>query len=213
MSKELFETGSENTALSDPDEQANFQNRLAAWQYLQDTGWQIGRAQFYEHCKEGRLPRQPDGTYTRKAVDNYAKHHCRRTETGERVNDRMTRMAEEKAKIELEREKVRLERDRHELAVRRAEYIPRDEVELMIVARAVALLAHLKSLVQMRAPDWIALVEGQQERSRELIEDIWQGMEQHLATFARDVEFEVLLEKTTPAPAPAETDTPATKEA
>jgi hypothetical protein len=175
-----------------------FNTRLDAWQYLQDSGWQIGRSQFYEHCKEGRLLRdRATGKYAQAAVDRYAKIHCRMRETGEKVNDSRSRMADEKAVTELEREKVRLEKDRHDLAVRRAEYVPRDEVELMIVGRAVAMLAHLKAMVQMTAPDWIALVEGNQDRGRELIDALHTGIEEHMAVFARDVEFEVIFEKNT----------------
>lgn len=173
-----------------------FANRLEAWQYLQDSGWQIGRSQFYEHCKEGRLLRdRATGKYAQAAVDRYAEIHCRRIETGEKVNETRTRMAEEKAETELEREKVRLERERHELAVRRGDYVPRDEVELMIVGRAVAMLAHLRAMVQMRASDWIALVEGDQQRARDLIDTVHGAIEEHLAVFAKDIEFEVIFEK------------------
>ena len=54
-----------------------FPHKLAAWEYLRDSGWQIGRSQFYEHCKQGRLPRK-DGHYLRDDVDRYAKLHCKR---------------------------------------------------------------------------------------------------------------------------------------
>lgn len=174
-----------------------FPNRLEAWQYLQDSGWQIGRSQFYQHCKEGRLVREKDGTYRRERVDKYASLHCRLMETGEKVNDTLARMAEEKAATELEREKVRLEKERHDMALRKGDYVPRDEVELMIVGRAVAMLAHLKAMVQMRAGDWIELVEGQQERAQELIAVLWDGIEEHLAVFAKDIEFDVIFEKNT----------------
>lgn len=172
-------------------------NRLEAWRYLQAGGWQIGRSQFYSHCKEGRLPRRTDGQYDRAAVDKYAKLHCRHIETGEKVNDRLARMAEEKAETELAREKVRLDRERHDLAVRRREYVERDQVELMLVARAVALLSHLKALVQMRVPDWIELVEGDQARGRELIAALVEGIEAQVATFARDIEFDIIFEANT----------------
>lgn len=173
-----------------------FPHKLAAWEYLRDSGWQIGRSQFYEHCKQGRLPRK-DGHYLRDDVDRYAKLHCKLEATGEKVNDTLSRMAEEKATTELEREKVRLDRERHELAVKRGEVVDRDEVEQMIVGRAVAMLAHLKAMVQMKAGDWIALVEGNQARARDLIETVQSGIEEHLAVFARDIEFEVIFEKNT----------------
>lgn len=179
----------------------HFPHKLAAWEYLRDSGWQIGRSQFYEHCKQGRLPRK-DGRYLRADVDRYAATHCKLESTGEKVNDTLSRMAEEKASTELAREKVRLERERHDLEARRGNYVPRDEVELMIVGRAVAMLAHLKAMVQMRAQDWIELVGGDQARSRELIDTVWTGIEEHLATFARDVEFEVIFEKNSKAETP-----------
>lgn len=182
-------------AEADDELPASFPNRLAAWEYLRDEGWQIGRAQFYEHCREGRLPRQPDGTYLRRHVDRYAAYHCRRVETGERVADTASRNNEERSKVELEREKVRLERDRHDLDVRRGKFLPTEEVERMLVGRAVALRAHLKAMTRMRAADWIDLAGGDQERARELIDAVDAAVEEHLAVYARDVEFEVLLEK------------------
>lgn len=175
----------------------HFPHKLAAWEYLRDSGWQISKSQFYEHCKQGRLPRK-DGHYLRADVDRYAKTHCKLESTGERVNDTLARMAEEKASTELSREKVRLEREIHDLAARRGEYVPRDEVELMIVGRAVAMLAHLKAMVQMRTPDWIELVGGDQARGRDLIDTVWIAIEEHLSLFARDIEFDVIFEKNTP---------------
>lgn len=173
-----------------------FNTRLEAWQYLQDSGWRIGRSQFYQHCKEGRLLLdRKTGKYLQAAVDKYAQLHCRLAETGERVNDKRDRLAESKAEVEYERELVRLDKDRHDLAVRRGEYVPRDEVELMIVGRAVALLAHLKALVQMQSGDWIELVEGRPERAQELIGTVNRAIEEHLSVFARDIEFDVIFEK------------------
>ncbi len=185
---------------SEENQDEIFPTRLDAWQYLQDSGWQIGRSQFYQHCKEGRLLRDRKiGKYLQSAVDKYAQIHCRSAETGEKVNDRLGRMAEDKATTELEREKVRLKKDQHDLACRLGEYVERDQVELMIVGRAIALLAHLKALVQMQSGDWIALVEGNQERVQELIGTLNRAIEEHLATFARDVEFDVILERNQPA--------------
>lgn len=178
----------------DDDQIDIFDNRLDAWQYLQDSGWQIGRSQFYEHCKQGRVPRR-DGKYRRDDVDRYAQHHCRLAETGEKVDKKRSRIADEKAEIELAREKARLEKDLHDLAVRKGEYVERDQVELMIVGRAIAMLAHLKAMVQMGAADWIELVEGRQDRGQELIATLIRSIEGHLATFARDVEFDVILER------------------
>lgn len=177
----------------------HFPHKLAAWEYLRDSGWQIGRSQFYEHCKQGRLPRK-DGRYLRADVDRYAENHCKLEATGEKVNETLARQAEEKSTTELEREKVRLERERHELAVRQGKVVEREAVEQMIVGRAVAMLSHLKAMVQMKAGDWIAAVDGDQSRARELIDIVQTGIEEHIAVFARDIEFEVIFEKNSSAP-------------
>jgi hypothetical protein len=177
------------------EEDDAFANKLEAWQYLQDSGWQIGRSQFYEHCKQGRLPRGKDGRYLRANVDRYAENHCRLAETGEKVNEKMARMAEVKAETELARDKVRLEKETMELAIKRGDYVPREEVEQMIVGRAVALLSHLRAMVQMSASDLIALVDGDQKHQRELIGALNDKIEEYVAVFAKDVEFEVIFEK------------------
>jgi hypothetical protein len=192
-----LETTEEQVAPADTIEADDlFASRLEAWQYLQDSGWRIGRSQFYQHCKEGRLLLdRKTGKYLQAAVDKYAQLHCRLAETGERVNDKRDRLAESKAEVGFEREKLRLEKERHDLAIQRGEYVPRDEVELMIVGRAVALLAHLKALVQMQSGDWIELVDGNPERAQELIGTVNRAIEEHLSVFARDIEFDVIFEK------------------
>lgn len=191
----VAEVVSENKIeIADNQTDDHFSNRLEAWQYLQDSGWQIGRSQFYEHCKQGRLPRK-DGRYLRADVDRYAQNHCRLAETGEKVNDKLARMAEEKAETELAREKARLEKELMALAINRGEFVPRDEVEQMIVGRAVALLAHLRAMVQMSASDLIALVGGDQKYQRELIGALNEKIEEYVAVFAKDIEFEIIFEK------------------
>ena len=190
--RQAAESLSPDTCLLDPDD--FFATKLDAWQYLQDSGWQIGRSQFYEHCKQGRLPRK-DGRYLRADVDRYAQHHCRAADTGEKVNEKLSRIAEEKIETELARDKTRLEKELMELAIKRGEYVPRDEVEQMIVGRAVALLAHLRAMAAMKASDFIALVAGDQRRQRDLIDALNENIEDYVAIFAKDIEFEVIFEK------------------
>ena len=170
-----------------------FPHRVAVWKYLCESGWKISRSQFYEHCSDGKLARQEDGSYLRSDADKYAGTHCISLATGQRLG--ASAMADEKAVVALAREKVRLEREEYDLGVRKGKYIPRDEVELMIIGRAIAMLSHLNAMVQMQAEDWIAMVGGDTTRSRELIDTIQHGIEDHVSVFARDIEFEVLMEK------------------
>lgn len=175
-----------------------FKNRLAAWEYLHLGGWHISRTQFYQHCKAGLVTREKNGKYLRESLDRYASSYCRRVDTGEKAG---ATTAEKKAEIDLLRSEVRLQKERRELELIEGKSIPRAEVELMIVGRAVAMLSHLKAMTQMRASDWIHIVDGDQSRAAELIAEIQDGIEEYLATFARDVEFKVMLAPAGDAPA------------
>lgn len=175
-----------------------FKNRLAAWEYLHLGGWHISRTQFYQHCKAGLVTREKNGKYLRESLDKYANGYCRRVDTGEKAG---ATTAEKKAEIDLLRSEVRLQKERRELELIEGKSIPRAEVELMIVGRAVAMLSHLKAMTQMRASDWIHIVDGDQSRAAELIAEIQDGIEEYLATFARDVEFKVILAPAGDAPA------------
>ena len=170
-----------------------FPSRTTAWTYLRDNGWLIGRTKFYEDCREGRLPREKNGKYTRANVDAYAATYCRRVDTGLRLGEEKGTVADQREAVRLEREKVRLQKERRELELIEGKSIPRAEVELMIVGRAVIFLAHLRAMTQMKAADWIHIVSGDQSRATELIADIQESIEEHLSTYARDVEFKITI--------------------
>jgi hypothetical protein len=168
-----------------------FPSRTTAWTYLRDNGWLIGRTKFYEDCREGRLPREKNGKYTRANVEAYAATYCRRVDTGLRVGEEKGTVADQRESVRLEREKVRLQKERRELELIEGKSIPRAEVELMIVGRAVAFLSHLRAMVQMETSDWLHIGEGNQSRAPEVIAAIQDSIDRHIATFARDVEFTV----------------------
>lgn len=169
-----------------------FKTVAAAWDHLEKSGWIAGRSRMYDAVRKGHLARNPDGSVDRAAVDAYAATYCKRRSTGRKSAESAT-VAEEREAVRLEREKVRLQKERRELELIEGKAIPRNEVELMIVGRAVAFLSHLRAMTQMRAGDWIHIVNGDHARAPELIAEVWDNIEEHIATFARDVEFKVML--------------------
>lgn len=172
-----------------------FSSKIAVYRWLIENGWKISQSQFYEHCKEGLLrARKSDGKYTLKSVRKYASLHVKKAETGQKVLAREEKIREEKLEISLERERVGLEKERFELATKQKKFVPRDEFELAIVARAVAFMAHLNHTVQQNVPDWIALVDGDQSSAPELVEAIVRAIEQRMGDFAADAEIDVYLE-------------------
>ena len=171
----------------------NFSSVLAVYDHLKATGWKVGRSILYDHARQGTLERSEDGTFSDEAVNRYATAFCKRTQTGVKVADTKLSVQEEREAVRLEREKVRLQKERRELELIEGKSIPRAEVELMIVGRAVAFLSHLRAMVQMHASDLIHIVGGDQSRATEMIAELQGLIEEHVSTFARDVEFKVML--------------------
>ena len=176
-------------------EEQTFKSKIAVHRWLDENGWSISRSQFYAHCKEGLLRvRKSDGKFTLKAVKKYASIHVVKSETGQKESEREEKIRDLKLEISLKREQVGLAREQFDLDAKQKKFVPRSEFELAIVARAVAFMAHLNHTVQQNVPDWIAMVDGDQARSPELVEAIVRKIEQRMGDFAIDAEFDVMLE-------------------
>jgi hypothetical protein len=96
-------------------------------------------------------------------------------------------IAEQREQIALQRAKVALQRERRELERLEARAIPVKEAELMVVGRAVAMISHLRAMVEMHAPDLIRIADGNPAKAPELIADLQAGIETHVEGYARDL--------------------------
>jgi len=184
----------QQVAKGDDEELLSFRSQESVLEYLKNAGWKVSKSNLNRHCKEKLLRPSEDGTYSQRAVDRYAKTWLKLAATGQKVNERLDRLQEERLEKELKAANLKLDREQFELDVRRGRFIPRDDVELMQVGRAVAFMAHLNHMVQSSVPDWIDLVGGDQGRAPELIAAISEAIEQRMGDFAADVEFDVILE-------------------
>lgn len=175
-------------------EDPSFPTQLSVLAYLQGEGWKISKSNLNRHCNEKLLRPLEDGTFSRKAVDKYAKTWLKQKATGQKVNERLDRMQEEKLEHDLKTAKFRQEEAEFNLAVKKAQFIPRDEFERAIVSRAVAWMAHLNHAVHSSAADWTDLVGGNQAMTPALVQAITQTIEQRMGDFAADAEFDIILE-------------------
>jgi hypothetical protein len=162
----------------------NFPTRAAVLRHLLASGWQIGTTMFYRHTDEGRLARSADGTYSAAAVTTYANNFCRRLSTGKKLS---AGIAEQRDRVALERAKVALQKEQRALERLEARTIPVEAAELMIVGRAVAMISHLRAMVQMHASDLIHIMGGNQAKAPELIADIQAHIETHVESYATDL--------------------------
>jgi hypothetical protein len=180
--------------VDDDDTEISFATQASVLEYLRAAGWKVSRSNFNRHVKEKLIRPTEDGSYSQRAVDRYARTWLKQVATGQKVNERLDRLQEERLEKELKAANLKLDREQFDLDVRRSKFVPRDEVELMIVGRAIAFMAHLNHTVQAGVPDWIDLVGGDQARAPELVAAITEAIEQRMGDFAADVEFDIILE-------------------
>lgn len=173
---------------------SDYKNKKAVIAYLSSAGWQISQSQFYNHCKNGLLRPEQNGQYSQKAADKYAKTWLKQAATGQKINERLDRMQEEKLEHDLRASKYKMEEAEFNLGIRKNKFVPREDFELAIVGRAVAFMAHLNHTIQTETAEWIDIVNGDQARAPELVQAITRAVEQRMADFATDAEFEVILE-------------------
>lgn len=173
----------------------DFKSKIEVYRHLKKQGkYKISRSQFYEHCNDRLLRPDNDGGFTLQAVNSYAKKHLREAATGRHAADKLDKMMEEKLDLELQSARMKVEKEQLDLDAKRGKTINRQDHELAIVSRAVAFMAHLNHAIQANVPDWIELVEGDQNRAAELVHAMSEVVEQRMGDFAADAEFDVILE-------------------
>ncbi len=181
---------------ADPEQ---FATKFAAWEWLAANGWKIGKSQFYNHCRDGLIRPEADGTYSLKRLKKYAETHIKRAETGLLKRTEIEKLQERKLVGEVELLEIKKAREQHDLDVRQEKFIPREDVELEIVGRAVALSASLKHMVQMRAGEWISLAGGDHARIALVIDAISREIDARLSDYAKASAYDVIMEKDTDA--------------
>ena len=171
------------------NQNANFQNLLAVLPWLKKNGWKISRAGLYKHRAEGKIRQQVDGTYTRKNIERYARTFLKRKATGRRLRDGIDDLQHRKTGLEVEKLKEEVARAKRRREVEEGAFIPLDEFEVEMVARATVLDAGLSHLFQSQAAAWIQLVGGSPQKLSELIGVLVAAKNNLLNQYARRQEF------------------------
>lgn len=180
-------------AEAEPEEADRFPNLMRVLDYLRAEGWKIGKSQLYQHRKEGRIRAEADGTYTRRAVDRYAKLFLKRTDGRDRRQDELEEL--QRAKLRAEKEKTEAQARHWELRTRieRGYYVRRADVEQALAARAVLLRAGYEDFVRGEADRIVAVCEGSPERVPDLIAFLLDAGEEWFDRYADEAEFTAML--------------------
>ena len=173
-------------------------NGAAVLRFLQDNGWNLEKTQFYQHVKQGKLVRNAQGLYTRRAVLKYAKDWVPRAETGKKDRDDQDDLQRIKLEEEIERIRVQQKRENFKFDVERGKYLLRAEVEQELAGRAVALDAGYNHMVYSRVQEFISVVGGDPAKASMLIELLLTARDDWFNQYASAMDIEVELAENMP---------------
>jgi len=172
-----------------------FRNLLEVLDYLKGEGWKTSKTALYEHKRKGLIrPDRDGGRYSLRAVQRYAYDHLvlEKTHVRKQEDDlRRRRIKAEIAKIEEQAKRERLRRE-----IEEGKYVPREDFELELAARAAVLDTMRRTNIRTRAAERVALVGGDPARIPDLIAFDLEVHNEEMNAFANTKEFRVLLKRT-----------------
>lgn len=163
--------------------------------YLQDEGWKVKKSKFYEDInKKAKLQPDASGNFTLKAVLGYAKTHLPRKDTLQKV--KAEELQRKKAAKELEKLDEEIKEKRLKRKIAEGKYILKEEVYFELAARAAVLETDFKGMIQMRGPEFVGLVHGDEKKTGDLIREMMAEVDRVLNGFATTKGFQVVFEDT-----------------
>lgn len=171
----------------------NFTSTKEVLAHLQDRGLRVSKSKIYEDKSKGFLKAQADGSFTKRDVDKYAA-----TLTSHALPDKELAVAQEyasrKAKAEAEKLEEQAKAERFKNDVREGKFIPRDDVEVELAARAGVLATGLRTAFETQMLDFIYLVGGDPKKAANLLLAYERQLDMALNEYSRPIAYDVSLE-------------------
>lgn len=164
-----------------------FHSLMEVLQYLKQEGWKISRSKLYE--KAYLLKKQPDGTYLKKDVDNFARIHLKMLDGSDIEAGALRKLEAEIRKLTAEAEKREIE-----VARLRGELVSKHEVEQQLAARAIFLKDRLRNFFHGQVPAIVEMVKEGKEVN-EIIDYINNELEDMFDYYSKPMEIKVLLDE------------------
>lgn len=173
----------EKAADADP-EARRFANLLDVLGYLTDEGWKVSKTKLY--ADRGKIEKEKDGAYAKKAVDEYARRWLEKLDGSDQSEPGMA--AKVKVETDIAREKLKALQRENEIAA--GKWVLKSDTESMLAGRAALLKSGLgEEFIHARAARIIELVGGDQSRAPDLIELWLREMEDHFNRYSEPMEF------------------------
>ena len=174
------------------DHPNTFANTKRVYEFLIAQGWKVSQRAVYNHVKDGKL-RKKDGIFTSRAVSKYAKTFLNRKDSGQTLPVEHEQLQRDKLTQEIRRLTIQVERDEHKLGVEQGRYLPREDFELELAARASVFDAGFRYFFQSMAAEMITLVGGNMKKIPEFIAMLNTKLDEQLNEYATTKEYQVMI--------------------
>ena len=185
--KALEDYRAELAAKTDP-EARRFKTLVPeALEYLQSEGWKVKKTKL--SADRNKIVCESDGTFTKKAIDEYAGRALKKTDGSDKaaVDD-----ARRKAKLELDILDEDFKKKKRANEIESGLWTRTSDIESMLAARAALLKNGIgPEFIHTYAPQLITLVNGDQAKAPDLIEFWLKEVEEFMNRYSAPVEFVV----------------------
>ncbi|GFM33304.1 hypothetical protein [Desulfovibrio subterraneus] len=174
---------------SNKNGEITFSSTAQVIEHLTSQQRKIAKSKLYADIKSGRLRKRENG-FVQSDVDAYA-----RTLPFITTPDKQANSAEDLARRKQEAEIKRIEEQAKREQIKRlreeGKLIPREDVEMELSTRGVALETGLKSAIEVQVLELINVVEGNPNHSHTLINMLESIIDTALHEYSREMEIEV----------------------
>jgi hypothetical protein len=169
-----------------------FKNIREVAKHLAEQGYKETERTIYNRKVE--LGKKKDGVYTLIQVNRFARDWCTKKDAYDSKLDEDR--SRDKSKAETRKLEAQASLAEFELNIKQGKYILREELYLEMASRAAVLQTFLKGMAQSRAGELVALVEGNERKTGELVRELTNEIDKALNEFARTREWTVLFQGT-----------------
>lgn len=182
------------------DAPKNFKTVSEVLAYIGENGRKVKKTKLYEDIRLARLPKQPDGTFSRRKVDRYMAS-LPTTGTSDAVATQAADRLRRREEADIRRAEAQAAKEEFNLNVKKGLFIPRDTVHADLAARALTLSASIKTAFEAHALDIIATAEGNPKKNLAFVARLEAIFDEAMSEYSREMEItvEVLPEAETDA--------------
>lgn len=168
----------------------NLKNVSEVLTYIEENGRKVKKTKLYEDIRLARLPKQPDGTFSRRKVDRYMAS-LPTTGTSDSVATQAADRLRRKEEAEIRRAEAQAAKEEFNLGVKKGLFIPRDAVHVELAGRALTLSASIKTAFEAHALDIISIVEGNPKKSLAFVARMEAVFDEAMSEYSREMDITV----------------------